>query len=619
MTLARSLPRALRGEFEEIFGASFAEVTIRQKGRGEPAQHLARTYGSEIDFAYGGYDPHTRQGREVLGHELAHVLQQRHGRTADTDPHALELEAVEAGRRAGLGEPVRLPGRTDPRPHRAVQHYTVIAAANFAAQGIAVVNPQSHAPVQNQDSFIGQTKGAVGGAASSFLTAGGAVNTVSANPAAVALRFSQNRRLAVEDADLTNRQPKVLYATMAMINASNARLTLIGSPIRLLPDAPGPNQQTVTAGGNQLFRVTPQNLGNATSGLTMDAAQSCDALISQVLVSVLPPPQPRFDGNPAVPPHLMVEYHAARAALPGAPLPVLDDTTPVTRHTTARQIGAAFGAATLAPTAAFTANLRSFGLNQYANPGVGEGFVICTLMSGVPGSSLVLGNNPPSQTDFHTLIGGANPVVMSNLTWGSHWGTVIARDGSDVITLENYARKTEDALAGNDTRYYFQMYQTDPAAPAGGLTWHQSWADPPMIAYPAPVPAVPPPHLAPTHRPASPGQRGFVNPITMRVAPLPDRWDARATAMHGGVTPDSVQDHHGNIAATPTAEAEVREILKGLYLANARIAAHTHETNARLTLWIHALTAVIAGQRFQENMQAADRTLARIIALRDMV
>jgi hypothetical protein len=55
-------------------------------GRGKPlpeAGAIAFTMGNEIYFAQGRYQPDTLQGQQLLGHELAHVVQQRAGRVGN--------------------------------------------------------------------------------------------------------------------------------------------------------------------------------------------------------------------------------------------------------------------------------------------------------------------------------------------------------------------------------------------------------------------------------------------------------------------------------------------------------------------------------------------------------
>lgn len=106
---ARPLPQAVRARMEATFGADFSEVTLRQDGQAAAMDAVALTRGSEIAVDPAAYDPSTTDGLEVLGHELAHVLQQRAGRvpgTGFTEQPDLEAEADEAGRRAAQGQPV---------------------------------------------------------------------------------------------------------------------------------------------------------------------------------------------------------------------------------------------------------------------------------------------------------------------------------------------------------------------------------------------------------------------------------------------------------------------------------------------------------------------------------
>jgi hypothetical protein len=270
------------------------------------------------------------------------------------------------------------------------------------------------------------------------------------------------------------------------------------------------------------------------------------------------------------------------------------------------------------PAAAFTAAAQQHGLNQWTAPGVGEGFVTSSLTSGALNSGLGIGFNPPTVTDYAAPLLGVPPVVRTAMTWGSHWGGVVARDGSDVVTLENYARNTEDALQNTDTRYYFQMYQTDP----GGLgdTWHQAWTSTPMQPIMGAIAPVPAPHLPPTHEPVSPGARSFTNPITMRVARPIDDWDDIADTLFGAVNVDTIKNDHAQLPGAPAATAhdQVRHILKGLRYANVRLRANNHGDPARITAWNNALTGVIAAPRFVENVQPATRAHQQITALLNM-
>lgn len=95
---------------EQSFATDFSAVRVHEDGAAEAAGAIAFARGDDIHVAasvLGG-----SRGDEVLGHELAHVWQQRNGRTPAgggdrfaIDP-GLEAEAHAFGGRAARGEVV---------------------------------------------------------------------------------------------------------------------------------------------------------------------------------------------------------------------------------------------------------------------------------------------------------------------------------------------------------------------------------------------------------------------------------------------------------------------------------------------------------------------------------
>jgi hypothetical protein len=78
-----TLPPSTRVPMERAFGSSFADVRIH---RGQAAAGLSHalsakafTFGADIAFADGVFQPATQHGRHVIAHELAHVVHQRAG------------------------------------------------------------------------------------------------------------------------------------------------------------------------------------------------------------------------------------------------------------------------------------------------------------------------------------------------------------------------------------------------------------------------------------------------------------------------------------------------------------------------------------------------------------
>jgi outer membrane protein OmpA-like peptidoglycan-associated protein len=98
------LPQALARELGARFGADFQHVRVHHDAASARAAQVmgaqAFTQGNDITFAPGRYNPASSAGRELLAHELAHVLQQRRaGVSTDTEARAdRAASAVAAGR-----------------------------------------------------------------------------------------------------------------------------------------------------------------------------------------------------------------------------------------------------------------------------------------------------------------------------------------------------------------------------------------------------------------------------------------------------------------------------------------------------------------------------------------
>ena len=109
------LPSAVQARMESAFGANFSNVRIHVGPQPASVGAAAFTWGTNIYFAPGQYNPHIPDGQALLAHELAHVVQQRAGRvvnplggmTAVVQNAALEAEADRTAKRvlAALASP----------------------------------------------------------------------------------------------------------------------------------------------------------------------------------------------------------------------------------------------------------------------------------------------------------------------------------------------------------------------------------------------------------------------------------------------------------------------------------------------------------------------------------
>jgi hypothetical protein len=93
---------------QRAFGADFSDVRVHVGSHVGGLGARAYTQGTAIHFAPGEYAPATAAGRELIAHELAHVVQQRSGQVAapggpiNADPQ-LEAEADAAANRVARG------------------------------------------------------------------------------------------------------------------------------------------------------------------------------------------------------------------------------------------------------------------------------------------------------------------------------------------------------------------------------------------------------------------------------------------------------------------------------------------------------------------------------------
>jgi hypothetical protein len=101
------LPQAVLAKMEAAFGADFSAVRVHVGPQAARIGAVAFTMGDDLYFAPGQFQPGSSQGQQLLGHELAHVIQQREGRVPApgsgvtvVQNRLLEAEADRLGMRA---------------------------------------------------------------------------------------------------------------------------------------------------------------------------------------------------------------------------------------------------------------------------------------------------------------------------------------------------------------------------------------------------------------------------------------------------------------------------------------------------------------------------------------
>ncbi len=82
---ASKLPEQVREKMEGAVKMDLKDVKVHANSeKAVEAGALAYSQGNEIHFAPGQYDPNSKKGQELIGHELAHTKQQAEGRVKAT-------------------------------------------------------------------------------------------------------------------------------------------------------------------------------------------------------------------------------------------------------------------------------------------------------------------------------------------------------------------------------------------------------------------------------------------------------------------------------------------------------------------------------------------------------
>ncbi len=111
------VPEGIKSDLESRFQEDFSELSIHiDSPLASMRKTSALTRGNEIHFAPGQYQPYSAEGRKLIAHEAAHVVQQSKGRAAGMhatsgklpNEHRLEAEADQAAEDFFLGRAIQI-------------------------------------------------------------------------------------------------------------------------------------------------------------------------------------------------------------------------------------------------------------------------------------------------------------------------------------------------------------------------------------------------------------------------------------------------------------------------------------------------------------------------------
>ncbi|MCU0350633.1 MAG: DUF4157 domain-containing protein [Flavobacterium sp.] len=114
------MPEEVQAKMENSFGEDFSNVAIHDNStKADDMGAKAFAQGKDVHFAPGEFQPNSKEGQELIGHELTHVVQQKEGKVHGGEVHgkdmvnqnpALEKEADDAGKLASEGKEVKVSG-----------------------------------------------------------------------------------------------------------------------------------------------------------------------------------------------------------------------------------------------------------------------------------------------------------------------------------------------------------------------------------------------------------------------------------------------------------------------------------------------------------------------------
>jgi len=142
-----------RAFMEPRFGHDFSKVRVHADRRASDSAKaidaLAYTVGRDVVFAAGRYQPDTSAGRQLMGHELTHVVQQR-GQSSTGHPlrigpsaDSYEREAERVSSAILNGDGVHSEGRTSGSVQRQPAPPTPTPPANAPSSGKCLPNVKS--------------------------------------------------------------------------------------------------------------------------------------------------------------------------------------------------------------------------------------------------------------------------------------------------------------------------------------------------------------------------------------------------------------------------------------------------------------------------------------------
>jgi hypothetical protein len=408
------LANNIRQPMEQAFGVDFSRVKVHTDSQADQLnqsiQAKAFTTGQDVFFRQGTYEPGSRGGQELLAHELTHVVQQNGG-------------AVQRYFNVEPGSNI----------YPAKKEKKIIGKDKNADTDIGFFVSQE----EREGSFYGKEK----------------AGNITAN-----LGYKSNAPLMISDQlDLAieaSGEAKYFFATKERIEEANEalkggiKLKKTDKYLSMISDA----------GEKKLYQVKAyvpkdkKSTGKEGKGLDLKIPQACNDMADFV------------SGNFGLKSSASLQVYTLLASV-------------LTEHTdenyTQRNKEAYDGLKTIEGLNAYkalidemsdqfrilntpenkerlNATFKKLNVNQYLEPDIGM-----------------------AVTTFGVYTSAEEANLDKEKTFLYHFGTAIAKSGSDYITMENYARRddaSKETLQGGDPLFFFKMYGNNQTE----KNWHET-------------------------------------------------------------------------------------------------------------------------------------------------
>ena len=271
------------------------------------------------------------------------------------------------------------------------------------------------------------------------------------------LHISNNRKLAIES---TAAMAKSFYGVAGTVQTSNTALEKAGVDVRLIADGSQkitvPPRQLNQGQNVEMVKLKPGKVNRDNNDAIEDLvgfdSSECDKVVKQIIgakerVTVIAGNKEKTgDKDAAV---KIAGYMAGKhQAQQNVNADEARDYAP--ENLSDVQLGDLYASQDPEQMGARANTLK---VNEYANPEIGEGFLIRSLMRTAQPDLTFDSKQQQKQAILELDNAQAGIDVMrQNLsakakammpTWGEHFAGVVAKDGDDVVTLENYNRNVE--------------------------------------------------------------------------------------------------------------------------------------------------------------------------------